>query len=177
MCIHNYRLKLILKLKIMRNLFNFLMIATLIIPFNSCSSDDGNDVNTVLTFLEKHDGSVWFLQNNDDYYDYYFRLINNVITPIESWEMDIYENDDCYYYERLNITVIGYEITENLENKFEITFLNPEDETNVYTVTLTVSDNILEMKYTRFENGIEISTFTDYYSSSSIDLDGLIICD
>ena len=162
----------------MRNLFNFFMIATLIISFNSCSSDDDdNGGSSVQTFLEKHEGSVWYLQNNDDYYDYYMRLINNVITPIESWEMDIYENGDCYDYERINITVFGYEITENLENKFEITFLDPEDETNVYTVTLTVSDNILEMKYTRFENDIEIFTFTDYYSSSSIDVDGFTICE
>ena len=161
----------------MKNLFKYLIIATLLISFNSCSTDDdGNDGNTTLTFLEKHEGSVWFFLNNDDYYDYYMRLINNLDTPIEAW--DIYNDDDCYDYERVSFTDIGYDITENSENKFELIMFNPDDETNFFTVTLTTPDNTtLEMKFTLFENGVETLSFIDNFVMSWVDVDALIICD
>jgi hypothetical protein len=139
-----------------------------------CSS--GDDDNTSKTFLENYAGTIWMANNDDELYDYYMRFINNLDAPIESWDIYYYEND-CYEYEHINLTEIGYEITENLDNKFQLKYFMSELEAEYGLITLTILDNSLELEFAHVENGNITSKFTDYYISTSIDVDSFIICD
>ena len=151
-----------------------LVILTIALLSISCSSDDNSDDNSSSTFLENYAGTKWESQNDDELYDYYLRFINNLNTPLESWGIDA--GDDCYEYELGNLIDLEYEITENLENIFQLTYISPE-ETGGFRINITVIDNTLEMEFVNIENGNETSMFIDYYLSTSIDVDNFTLCE
>ena len=152
-----------------------LPILVLVFFLISCSSNDDNIAPTSITFLENYEGTTWEVDNNDDLYDFYLRIINNLNTPFEEW--DINEGDDCYEYYLANLSDIGYEITENSEDEFQIKYLLSEEDMIDLTITLTVIDNSLNFKGERLENGIITHSFTNIYLSTSIDVDSFTLCD
>jgi hypothetical protein len=151
--------------------FIYILVLSLFV-FN-CSKDDDEDIN--ITFLEKYEGTIWEMDDDDDLYDYYFRIIDNLNTPLEDW--DIYEGDDCYEYDLVSLSEIGFEVTENSEDYFKIKYLGSSDEMVDYYISLTVIDNSLYLKYEGIENGIITQSSTDVYLLTSIDVDSFILCD
>lgn len=158
----------------MKNISKLLLIAILLISFISCSSDDdGNIDNSTQTFLEKHAGSTWVIQ--DDYENDYLRFINNLISPIEEWTY--FEDQNCYFYYLIDFTDdFPLEITENLENKLEFSFTFPEENVD-FKVTLTITGNTLKIKSEQFENGNVVDVYIETFINTSIDVDGFVICD
>ena len=159
----------------MNNLFKVLMIAVLIISFNSCSTDDDGD-NIVIpqTFLEKYDGTVWLYSN--DWNTDYLRIINNETTPFESYH---YTND-CYIYYLFDLNDLPssqVEVTAHSEDIFELTITYPEMVDTNTIITVRVDEDILIMEANYYEGGALTETFYDNYERQNIDVDGFTICD
>ena len=150
----------------MKKLFYLLFIPLL---FFGCS--DSNDDPSNISFLEKHEGTVW--TSTEDGETLYIRFINNVLSPFEYW----FEFEDCYYYQLDTLDELTT-ITENSNDK--LVFQYVEDDGGLEyldVITLSISGNTLEIFYQYYENGDLYESGTDYLSKSSIDVDNLVLCD
>ena len=148
----------------MKKLF-FLFVIPLIL-FNCDKDDDGN---APLSFLEKHQGTVWQDSSSGEEY---FRFINNVNSPLESWFFWV----DCYEYD-LAVFGEGQTININSNNTFEVETVE-FDGLNEYLdiITLTISGNSLELSYRYYENGEMYASGSEFYTASTVDVDSLTLC-
>jgi len=158
----------------MKNLFKVLMIAVLIISFNSCSTDDEDNIVIPQTFLEKYDGTVWLYTS--DWVTEYLRIINNETTPFEMWDSF---SDDCfnYYLIDLNGLLDQVEVTGNSGDIFELTITYPEMVDTSTIITVRVDGDILIMEANYYEGDELTETSYDNYERQNVDVDGFILCD
>ncbi|MEL0456677.1 hypothetical protein WJN01_10585 [Flavobacteriaceae bacterium SZ-1-7] len=148
------------------------VLALSLLTFN-CSKSDNND-DSIATFLEKYDGTVWVYSGFDE--TFYLRIIDNSNSPFEFWE----EYGDCFEY-YLGIMDDEYDsatTTKNSNNTLEVKFVE-EFEGVEYMVlfTLTVTGNSMEIKYSLYEDGKLNDSFSEYLSKTSINVDDLILCE
>ena len=149
----------------MKKIF-FLLVLSLIV-FN-CSEDD--EGNVTITFLEKHGGSIW---QESGSVEYFFRFINNVDNPLESWFLW----DNCYEY---SLTDFGESqtIIRNSNNTLEVEFIEFDGGFEYRElVVITVSGSSLELAYEFFENGELYESGSEFYVASSTNVDDLDLCD
>jgi len=146
----------------------YILIFSLFI-FN-CSDDD-NPSTTSITFLEKYEGTVWFNDEND--VPSYIRFINNLSTPLENW-IDVAV---CYQY-YLNEFYEGDSITKNSNDILEFRYVESDggDEW-VDIMTLTASENSIEVEYKYYENGDLYESGFIYFTKSSADVESFTLCD
>lgn len=158
----------------MKNLFKVLMIAVLIISFNSCSTDDEDNIVIPQTFLEKYDGTVWLYTS--DWVTEYLRIINNETTPFELYH---YTND-CYIYYLFDLNDLPsnqVEVTAHSEDVFELTITYPEMVDTSTIITVRVDGDILIMEANYYEGDELTETSYDNYERQNVDVDGFILCD
>lgn len=126
-------------------------------------SDGCSDSQKCETFLDCLEGTVWLWDNQD-----YYRFNNDSNNPV-----DVYEgNYECY---ELEYPFNSSTIIENSKDK--LIFRSGEISTGNYSIiTFTYSDGQLSSKDEYFENSVLIETSNYSYSSSTIDVDGLTIC-
>ena len=137
----------------------------------NCSKND--DDKSSITFLEKHEGTVWL--NNDDGGFIYIRFINNKNTPLETWIG--YDEIDCYYY-FLENSLGSFTITENSDDKLEFRFIEKDEGVEyIDIITITVSGNSIKAESKYYEDGSLIETEITYFTQTNEDVDNLTICD
>lgn len=159
----------------MKNLFKFLMIAALIVSFNSCSSDNDEDnIATPQTFLEKYEGTIW--RYTSDWVTEYIRIINNETIPFEIWDAF---SDECfnYFLIDLNGSEGQVEVTANSGDIFELTITFTEMADSYEIVIFHIDGDILIIEGNYYEDGELTETSIDNYERINIDVDGFILCD
>ncbi|WP_370476560.1 hypothetical protein [Tamlana flava] len=148
------------------------VLALSLLMFN-CSKSDNND-DSIATFLEKYEGTVWVYSSFDE--EFYLRVIDNVNSPFEFWE----EYGDCYeyYLGTMDDDYDSVTTTKNSSNTLELKFVE-ELEGVEYMVlfTLTVTGNSMEIKYALYEDGKLTDSYSEYLSKTSVNVDNLTLCD
>ena len=111
----------------------------------ACSSDEGNndyDNNSDETFLERYDGVVWELTDEEG--THYIRFNDDPLNWLTSYEFDDIELEyECYNLSNIQEPI--FSIVINSGNNFNYSVQYPgEDEEFVY-VTVSDNGNILEI--------------------------------
>ncbi len=130
--------------------------------------------NSDITFLENYEGTKWVYSYNDGDNTITWRIINNLSTPLEVWE--IYSDQNCHDYVLINPDEEGYSIVENLNNKFVIREYSNDNKIH-YDYIYIVNNNTITETKKRYEEG----TLTEeeegrVFTKTSIDVDGFVLC-
>lgn len=158
----------------MQNLFKVLMIAVLIISFNSCSPNGVNlfsEPEIQQTFLEKYNGTSWLYTNDLD--TTYLRIINNKTAPFETW--GYYVEGKCFDYYLYDLNVLLGQVENNSTNVMHITLAY---ETYTIEMYLSIIYENLYFQQDQYRDGEYTTISNDKYLRQNVDvLDGLILCD
>lgn len=150
----------------MKNILFILSVSFLLLF--SCSSGDDN---SIITFLEKYDGTVWVRNGMEDGENFtlYMRFINYELNPFEFWE---FYNNQCNYYDSHGIAgEMSLTLNSNDTLKFEyFNIINGAIQT-LYKSTITSDSNNMFLKVEEYQNGVLISTKEYTYNWSSVDVD------
>lgn len=155
----------------MKNLLHILVVAFIITSCSKPEDDLLNESNSNITFLEKHQGSVWLKDNPEQVL--FIRFINKTETPLEYWIKDI----KCYNY-RLERIYDDNSLTINLENVLEFRYYRNIDATEyINIITIEVIDNKIQLESKHYEDDVLVSIEYLNYDKSNEDVDKLPLCD
>ncbi len=127
-----------------------LLLLSAILIF-SCSSDDSNgpDYNNDETFLERYDGVVWqILDNNGEIGQTYVRFNNDILNFVNFYVSLSFNGQDlsqCLFMDDIFIDSSEITILINDGNVFAISETDSES-TTLTTFTATNNGNVLEME-------------------------------
>ena len=155
----------------MEKIIYLFVLLIFVIGCNKPEDDILNDTNSIITFLEKFEGTVWLKDNPKQVL--FLRFINRTETPLEYWIKDI----SCYHY-TLERIYDDTTLAINLENVLEFRYYRNIDATDyINIITIEVFDNIMLLESKHYEDDILVSIENLNYDKSIEDVDKLPLCE